>query len=502
MTSTYSHFLNGQAVASDSDQHSDVFNPATGEVIAQVPMATQAELAQAVAHAKDAAAVWGDMPSARRARVMFKLLELLNANIDRMAEVVTREHGKTFDDAKGEVMRGIEIVEFATGIPVHQNGQFSDNVASGVDQYQLRLPLGVTAGITPFNFPIMIPLWMSAMSLACGNAFILKPSERDPGVGMILAELMTEAGVPAGAFQVLHGDKSAVDGLLEHPEVKAISFVGSTPIAKYIYSRGAELGKRVQALGGAKNHMIIMPDADMDKAADALMGAGYGAAGERCMAISVAVPVGEGTANTLVEALAPRVRDLKIGNGMDAGVEMGPLINAAAHERITGLINSGIQAGAELVVDGREFKPAGLENGFFMGGTLFDKVTTEMEIYRQEIFGPVLSVVRSESFEHATQLATDHEFGNGTAIFTRDGGIARRFAREVEVGMVGINVPIPVPTAWSSFGGWKASLFGDTHMYGPEGVKFWTRQKNVMTRWPDTSLDKLTGAFNFGAAAG
>ena len=301
---------------------------------------------------------------------------------------------------------------------------------------------------------------------------------------------------------MLHGDKSAVDGLLEHPEVKAISFVGSTPIAKYIYSRGAELGKRVQALGGAKNHMIIMPDADMDKAADALMGAGYGAAGERCMAISVAVPVGEGTANTLIEALAPRVRDLKIGNGMDAGVEMGPLINAAAHERITGLINSGIQAGAELVVDGRDFKPAGLENGFFMGGTLFDKVTTEMEIYRQEIFGPVLSVVRSESFEHATQLATDHEFGNGTAIFTRDGGIARRFAREVEVGMVGINVPIPVPTAWSSFGGWKASLFGDTHMYGPEGVKFWTRQKNVMTRWPDTSLDKLTGAFNFGAAAG
>ena len=502
MSHNYPHFLNNTEVQSSTSRWSEVFNPATGEVIGQVPLCTAAELAQAVENARAAAAGWGNTPPARRARVMFKLNELLNANIDRMAEIVTREHGKTLDDARGEVMRGIEIVEFATGIPHLSAGSFSDNVANGVDQYQMRLPVGVTAGITPFNFPIMIPLWMSAMSVACGNAFILKPSERDPGVSMLQAQLMAEAGVPEGVFQVLHGDKTAVDGLLDHPDVGAISFVGSTPIAKYIYSRGAENGKRVQALGGAKNHMLIMPDADMDKAADALIGSGYGAAGERCMAISVAVPVGEGTANTLVEALKPRVAGLKIGSGMDAGIEMGPVINQAAHDRITGLINSGIQAGAQLVVDGRDFKPAGLEGGFFMGGSLFDHVTTDMEIYRQEIFGPVLSVVRAESFEQATALATDHEYGNGTAIFTRDGGVARRFAREVEVGMVGINVPIPVPTAWSSFGGWKASLFGDTHMYGPEGIKFWTRQKNVMARWPDTSLDQLTGAFNFGAAAG
>ena len=502
MSNIYRHYLNGKPIQSTAEQFSKVYNPATGQVISQVPIATTSELQSAVAYAKDAFVSWAETPAARRARVMFKLLDLLNANIDRMAELVTHEHGKTFDDAKGEVMRGIEIVEFATGIPFHQSGQFSDNIANGVDQYQLRMPLGVTAGITPFNFPIMIPLWMSAMSIACGNAFILKPSERDPGVSMILADLMTQAGVPAGVFQVLHGDKTCVDGLLDHPDVRAMSFVGSTPIAKYIYHRGAALGKRVQALGGAKNHMVIMPDADMDKAADALMGAGYGAAGERCMAISVAVPVGKTTADTLIEALEPRVRRLKIGSGMEPGIEMGPLISAEAHERITGLINSGVQAGAELVVDGRDFKPSGLESGFFMGGTLFDKVTTEMEIYRQEIFGPVLSIVRSENLEHATSLVTNHEFGNGTAIFTRDGGVARHFARAVEAGMVGINVPIPVPTAWSSFGGWKSSLFGDTHMYGPEGVKFWTRQKNVMTRWPNTSFDQMTGAFNFGASAG
>ncbi|MGA7116198.1 MAG: CoA-acylating methylmalonate-semialdehyde dehydrogenase, partial [Hyphomicrobium sp.] len=405
------------------------------------------------------------------------------------------EHGKTHPDALGELQRGIDVVDFACGIPHLLKGEFSRNVGPEIDSWSDRQPLGVVAGITPFNFPVMVPMWMFPVAIACGNTFILKPSERDPSATMLIWELLQEAGLPAGVFNVVHGDKEAVDAILDHPDIAAVSFVGSTPIAEYIYARAAAKGKRVQALGGAKNHVIVMPDADIDQAVDALMGAGYGSAGERCMAISVAVPVGEATANKLVEALAPKVRALKVGPATDPDAEMGPVVTAEAKRKITGLIDQGVKEGADLVVDGRGLVLQGYENGFFLGGSLFDRVTPEMTIYKQEIFGPVLSVVRAGSFDEAAKLINDHEYGNGTAIFTRDGDAARAFADKIEVGMVGINVPIPVPVAYHSFGGWKRSLFGDHSIYGPEGVRFYTRLKTVTARWP-TGIRK--GAeFNF-----
>ena len=495
------HFINGAPLAGEGQQRSPVYNPALGEVIYEVPLATEAEVNRAVAAAKAAFPAWAALPMIRRARYMFRLYELLNQHVDEIAAAVTREHGKTLDDARGEVQRGIEIVEYACGMPQVLEGRYSAQVASGVDQFSLRQPLGVSVGITPFNFPIMIPLWMAPLAITAGNSFILKPSERDPAASLMLAELAIEAGIPPGVLNVLQGDKTAVSGLLTHPDVRAVSFVGSSAVAQQIYATGAAAGKRVQALGGAKNHLIVMPDADIEAAATALMGAGYGAAGERCMAVSVAVPVGEATAEALREALIPRLAALKIGPGDQAQVDMGPLISQAAHDRIRGLINSGVQAGAELVVDGRDYKPQGYEEGFFMGGSLFDHVRPEMEIYTQEIFGPVLSQVRAASFEEAVSLASRHAYGNGAALYTRDGGLARRFVQEAEVGMLGVNVPIPVPSAWHSFGGWKASLFGDTPMYGQDGARFWTRPKNVMTRWHEGERG-AAAAFNFARSAG
>lgn len=493
---TLSHYINGQRVAGQSDRSSDIFNPALGQVIRQVPLANNAELEAAVASAKAAFPGWSKMASSKRARFMFKFLDLLEQNVDEMARVISEEHGKVIDDAKGEIARGMEVVEFTCSMPQMIEGRFDSQMATGMDQISFRKPLGVTAGITPFNFPIMIPLWMLPMSITCGNTFILKPSERDPSVSMIIADLAKEAGIPDGVVNVLHGDKEAVDGLLAHPDVEAVSFVGSTPIAKYVYETGAANGKRVQALGGAKNHMIVMPDADLDKAADALLASGYGAAGERCMAVSVAVPVGQETADKLVAKLKPKVEALKIGPGNADGVEMGPLINQAAYDRVKGYIDAGEAAGAEVVVDGRDFTaPQGYEGGYFMGGTLFDDVKTDMSVYTDEIFGPVLSVVRTQSYEEARDLATNHEYGNGVALFTQNGGLARDFAENVEVGMLGINVPIPVPTAWHSFGGWKASIFGDLPMYGKDGILFWTRQKNILARYPDA--DTVMGQFNF-----
>ena len=489
MARTISHWIDGKAVegkpnGTQGGRFSDVFDPSTGEVMSRVPLASTEEVGRVVEAAHAAFPAWANTPPLRRARVMFKLKELVEQHHDEIAEAITREHGKTFSDAKGEVIRGLEVVEFACGIPHLLKGEFTDNVGTNIDSYSLRQPLGVVAGITPFNFPAMVPMWMFPVALACGNCFILKPSERDPSAGMILARLLKEAGLPDGVFQVVHGDKTAVDALLTHPLVQAISFVGSTPIAEYIYATGAQHGKRVQALGGAKNHMIVMPDADMDQAVDALMGAGYGSAGERCMAISVAVAIGEKTGDTLVEKLAPRVRSLKVGPGMDNESEMGPLVTRQHLEKVRGYVEHGVKEGAELVVDGRDFRLQGYENGFYMGGCLFDRVTPDMTIYKEEIFGPVLSVVRSNDFESALGLVNDHEFGNGTAIFTRDGDAAREFVQRAKIGMVGVNVPIPVPMAFHSFGGWKRSLFGDIHMHGPEGVRFYTKLKTVTARWP------------------
>ncbi|MCY1707404.1 CoA-acylating methylmalonate-semialdehyde dehydrogenase [Pannonibacter sp. SL95] len=476
--------IGGREVVSNSGRVAPVFNPATGEQVAELGLSSAAEVADAIAVAKAAFPAWRDTPPLKRARFMFRFKELLTENTDAIARAISAEHGKTHDDALGEVARGIEVVEFACGIPHLLKGEFARNVGPAIDSYCDRQPLGVVAGITPFNFPAMVPLWMYPISVACGNTFILKPSERDPSAVMFVYDLFRQAGFPEGVLNVVHGDKEAVDVLLKHPAVKAISFVGSTPIAEYVYSTGTAHGKRVQALGGAKNHMIIMPDADMDQAADALMGAGYGSAGERCMAISVAVPIGEKTADALVEKLIPRVEALKIGPATDKSADMGPVITEAHKRKVLGYIDQGVKEGAKLLVDGRGFSLQGYENGYFVGGTLFDRVTKDMTIYKEEIFGPVLSVVRAKGYEEALTLINEHEYGNGTAIFTRDGDAARAFADRIEVGMVGINVPIPVPVAYFSFGGWKRSLFGDHSIYGPEGVRFNTRMKTVTTRWP------------------
>ena len=478
------HFIGGALVEGRGDRSAPVFNPATGEETGRVPLATTEEVAEAVAAARTAFPAWAQTTPLRRARVLNRFLRLLEERGERIAEVITAEHGKVFSDAQGEIARGIEVVEFATGAPHLLKGEITENVGTRVDSHSLRQPLGVVAGITPFNFPAMVPMWMFPVALACGNCFILKPSERDPSASLLLAEMLKEAGLPDGVFNVVQGDKEAVDALLHHPDVQAVSFVGSTPIARYIYETAAKQGKRAQALGGAKNHMIVMPDADLDLAVDALMGAAYGAAGERCMAISVAVPIGDQVADALIERLEPKVRGLKIGPGMDREAEMGPLVTAQHRDKVVGYIDTGEREGAKLVVDGRGLKLQGYENGFFLGGTLFDRVTPEMTIYKEEIFGPVLSVVRAPDYDRAAELVNAHEFGNGTAIFTRDGDAAREFAHQIQVGMVGINVPIPVPMAFHSFGGWKASLFGDHHMHGPEGVRFYTRLKTITSRWP------------------
>ncbi|MGB0412317.1 MAG: CoA-acylating methylmalonate-semialdehyde dehydrogenase, partial [Pikeienuella sp.] len=488
----------GAEVAGTSGRFADVFNPATGEVAARCPLASRDEVDRAVEIATAAQPAWAATNPQRRARVMMKFVALLNRDMDKLAEAISREHGKTFPDAKGDVQRGLEVVEFCIGAPHLLKGDYTDGAGPGIDMYSMRQPLGVSAGITPFNFPAMIPMWMFAPALVCGNAFILKPSERDPSCPMMLAALMEEAGLPKGLLQVVNGDKEAVDALLDNPGVSSIGFVGSTPIAQYIYARGCDAGKRVQCFGGAKNHMIIMPDADMDQAADALVGAGYGAAGERCMAISVAVPVGEDTADRLIEKLVPRIEALKVGpytSGND--VDYGPVVTAAAKEKILGLVQSGVDQGAELVVDGRDFALQGYEDGFFVGAHLFDRVTPDMDIYQQEIFGPVLSTVRAASYEEAIGLAMDHEMGNGTAIFTRDGDAARDFASRINVGMVGINVPIPVPLAYHTFGGWKKSVFGDLNQHGPDAFRFYTKTKTVTARWP--SGIKEGGEFNFKA---
>ncbi|MBY0561350.1 CoA-acylating methylmalonate-semialdehyde dehydrogenase [Hyphomicrobium sp.] len=476
--------INGRRAAVHAARTAPVFNPATGEEVARLPLSSAEDLNAAVVAAKAAAASWGTTPPMKRVRPMFKFKELLEKNADEIARAISREHGKTHADALGELARGIDVVDFACGIPHLLKGEFSRNVGPDIDSWSDRQPLGVVAGITPFNFPAMVPMWMFPVAIACGNTFILKPSERDPSAPMLLWELFQEAGLPAGVFNIVHGDKTIVDAILDHPDISAVSFVGSTPVAQYIYGRGSANGKRVQALGGAKNHMIVMPDADMDQAVDALMGAGYGSAGERCMAISVAVPVGEKTADRLVEALAPRVANLKVGPASDAASEMGPVVTADAKRRITSLIDKGVAEGAKLVVDGRGLKLQGYENGYFLGGTLFDRVTRDMTIYREEIFGPVLSVVRAQNYDEAADLINTNEYGNGTAIFTRDGDTARAFADRIEVGMVGINVPLPVPVAYHSFGGWKRSAFGDHAIYGPEGVHFYTRLKTVTSRWP------------------
>ncbi len=478
------HLINGELVAGTSGATGPIFNPATGEQSGKVAYADAAEVDKAVQAAKAAFPGWAGASIVRRQRAIFRLKELVEQNIDRLAALVSEEHGKTLDDAKGEVIRGLEVVEFACGISQLMKGEFNHNVGTGVDLLSLRFPLGVCAGITPFNFPAMIPMWMAPIAIACGNTFILKPSEKDPSCPLLLGELALEAGIPVGVLNVVNGGKDAVNALLHHPDVAAISFVGATPTAEYIFKTGTSSGKRVQALGGAKNHMVIMPDADMDQAVDALMGAGYGSAGERCMAVSVAVPVGKKTADTLIEKLAPRVRQLKIGPGTEPGVEMGPLVTAEHLAKVRGYVDLGIEEGAKLVVDGRDFKMQGYEDGFFIGGCLFDDVTTDMRIYKEEIFGPVLSVVRKDDFEGAVKIVNEHEYGNGVAIFTRDGDAARTFSNAVNIGMVGVNVPIPVPMAFHSFGGWKRSLFGDHHMHGPEGVRFFTRLKAITSRWP------------------
>lgn len=482
MTS-YHNLINGETLAGDEGTQ-PVFNPATGEQIAEVGLSGAAMVNRAVEAAAEAWPSWAATPPLKRARIMFRYKELLEANLDRLAEVVSMQHGKTREDARGEVLRGIEVVEFACGIPHLLRGDYTRNVGPSIDSHSDRQPLGVVAGITPFNFPAMVPMWMFPMAVACGNSFVLKPSERDPAAPLLAVELLHEAGLPKGVVNVVNGGKAAVDGLLEHRSVKAVSFVGSTPIAEYVYRTGTANGKRVQALGGAKNHMVIMPDADMEQAVDALMGAGYGSAGERCMAVSVAVPVGEETAERLVGKLAPKVRNIRIGPWDDPEAEMGPLITAGHREKVLGYIDKGIEEGATLAVDGRDFSLQGYENGYFLGGSLFDGVTPDMTIYREEIFGPVLSIARANSFDQAVEMINAHEYGNGTAIFTRDGDAARDFAEQAEIGMVGINVPIPVPVAYHSFGGWKRSLFGDHSIYGMEGVRFYTRLKTVTSRWP------------------
>jgi malonate-semialdehyde dehydrogenase (acetylating) / methylmalonate-semialdehyde dehydrogenase len=487
------HWIGGRAAAPSGTRQQPVFNPATGAVLRQVALGSAEDVQAAVASAQAAWRGWADTAPVRRARVLARFLALLNGERDALAALITAEHGKVFSDAQGEVTRGIEIVEFACGIPQLLKGDYTDQVSSGIDNWTLRQPLGVVAGITPFNFPCMVPCWMFPLAIACGNSFVLKPSERDPSAALFMARLLAQAGLPAGVFNVVQGDKVAVDALLAHPEVRALSFVGSSPIAHYIYERGAHAGKRVQALGGAKNHMVVMPDADLEQAADALIGSAYGSAGERCMAISVAVLVGD-TAERLLPSLSERARRLRIGEGMRPDSEMGPVISREALERIRGYIDEGVASGARLLVDGRRlpggaapFTVSGHESGYWLGATLFDQVTPQMRIYREEIFGPVLVCVRVPDFAAAVDLVNAHPLANGVACYTRDGNVAREFGRRIQVGMVGINIPIPVPMAWHGFGGWKGSLFGDAHVYGEEGVRFYTRQKSIMQRWPEST---------------
>ncbi|MDX1875608.1 CoA-acylating methylmalonate-semialdehyde dehydrogenase [Mycolicibacterium sp. 120266] len=496
MTTQIQHFINGRRTDAGSTRTADVLNPSTGEVQAQVLLASAADVDAAVAGAAEAQKEWAAFNPQRRARVFMRFIDLVNQNADELAELLSLEHGKTVADSLGDIQRGIEVIEFAVGIPHLLKGEFTEGAGTGIDVYSIRQPLGVVAGITPFNFPAMIPLWKAGPALACGNAFVLKPSERDPSVPVRLAELFIEAGLPPGVFQVVHGDKEAVDALLEHPTVQAVGFVGSSDIAQYIYSTAAAHGKRSQCFGGAKNHMIVMPDADLDQAVDALIGAGYGSAGERCMAISVAVPVGEETANRLRARLVERINQLRVGHSLDPKADYGPLVTGAALERVRSYIGQGVDAGAELVVDGRErasddltFGEADLSKGYFIGPTLFDHVTTDMSIYTDEIFGPVLCIVRAADYEEALRLPTEHEYGNGVAIFTRDGDAARDFVSKVQVGMVGVNVPIPVPVAYHTFGGWKRSGFGDLNQHGPASIQFYTKVKTVTERWPSGIKD-------------
>lgn len=486
---TIGHFIAGQETTGQSTAFQDVFNPATGAVEARVALATPADLEAAVASAAAAQPGWADTNPQRRARVFFAFVALINKHMDELATLLSAEHGKTVEDSRGDIQRGLEVAEFVAGAPHLLKGEFTEGAGPGIDMYSMRQPVGIGAGITPFNFPAMIPLWMASPAIAAGNAFILKPSERDPSVPVRLAQLAIEAGLPPGILNVVQGGRDVVDAILDHERIEAISFVGSTPIARRVYAAAAAAGKRVQAFGGAKNHMVILPDADMDKAADALMGAGYGSAGERCMAVSVAVPVGQGTADRIVAALKPRIERLKVGPATDPASEMGPVITRDSQQRILKLIDSGLAQGADLVVDGRGLRLQGYENGFFVGPTLFDRVTPDMDIYREEVFGPVLSVVRASSYEEALTLVRDNPYGNGTAIFTRDGDAARDFAARVNIGMVGINVPVPVPLAYHSFGGWKASAFGDLNQHGTDSIRFWTRTKTVTARWPSGIKD-------------
>jgi malonate-semialdehyde dehydrogenase (acetylating)/methylmalonate-semialdehyde dehydrogenase len=489
MTRQIPHFIGGRQVAGESGRFGEVFDPNTGEVQAKVPLASAEEVSAAIADAARAQPGWAAQNPQKRARVMMRFASLINRDMDSLAQLLSSEHGKTVADARGDVQRGLEVIEFAIGIPHLLKGEYSDAVGTGIDVYSMRQPLGVVAGITPFNFPAMIPLWKAGPAIACGNAFVLKPSERDPSVPVRLAELFLEAGGPPGIFNVIHGDKGAVDALLTDPRIMAVGFVGSTPIAQYIYETAAAHGKRAQCFGGAKNHMVILPDADLDQTVDALIGAGYGSAGERCMAISVAVPVGQRTADALLAKLIPRVEALRVGHSSDADADYGPLVTREALARVEHYIDIGVSEGAELVVDGRGFTLQGYERGYFIGGSLFDRVTPDMRIYREEIFGPVLSVVRAESYENALQLCNDHEYGNGVAIFTRDGEAARDFSTRVQVGMVGVNVPIPVPIAYHTFGGWKRSGFGDLNQHGPDSIRFYTKTKTVTSRWPSSALE-------------
>ena len=501
MTATIDHFVGGRRVAPSGNRFGDVFDPSTGAVQARVPLASDGEVDTAVAAARAAFPEWAATAPPARARILFRFQMLLRDHLDELARIVSSEHGKTLDDARGSVTRGIEVVEFACGIPQLLKGEHNEGVASGIDSYSFRQPLGVCAGITPFNFPAMVPMWMFPVAIACGNTFVLKPSERDPSTAVRIAELAAQAGLPPGVLNVLHGDREAVDALIAHPGVDAVSFVGSTPIAERVYRAAAQAGKRVQALGGAKNHLVVMPDADLDQTVEALMGSAYGSAGERCMAVSVAVAVGDEVADALVERLVPRIRDLRIGSFHDPEAEMGPLVTGAHRSRVEGYVDAGVEEGADLVVDGRGVGPAnggdgsgGEEapspGGFFLGGCLFDRVRPEMSIYTDEIFGPVLSLVRAKSYEEALSLVNDHEYGNGAAIFTRDGDTARDFTTRAKIGMIGVNVPIPVPSAFHSFGGWKRSLFGDHYMHGPEGVRFYTRLKTITQRWPSGARER------------
>lgn len=480
------HYING-SFTGPSERKGPIYNPALGEVIAEVSLASAAEVEAAIANAKEAFVSWSQTTPLSRARILFKFKAILEDRMDELAAAITSQHGKVYEDALGEIVRGMEVIEFACGIPSALKGEFTEQVGRGIDAWSTSQPLGVVAGITPFNFPAMVPMWMWPVAIACGNTCIMKPSEKDPSASMLMAEWMKEAGLPDGVLNIVNGDKEAVDVLLTHQDIQAVSFVGSTPIAEYIYSTASANGKRVQALGGAKNHMIVMPDADIDGAVNALIGAAYGSAGERCMAISVAIAVGD-IADSLVEKLAAKASVLKIGNGENKGLDMGPLISKEHLAKVSGYVNTGVTEGATLVVDGRGHKVEGSENGYFIGGCLFDHVTTDMTIYQEEIFGPVLCVVRVPDYATAVKMINDHEYGNGTSIYTRSGGIARQFTHDVQVGMVGVNVPIPVPMAFHSFGGWKRSLFGSNHMHGPEGVKFYTKRKAVTARWPEGDI--------------